>query len=120
MVSFASPKVWNSLPLSLREIETLSLIEKHLEAFNFNLAFLDVTIVEADIWLLIAVDLVTLLCFNFISVKLFYLNITTAPLNALIDTCWCCLRGDINCSYSYHYYINIFIEFPAENSTNLW
>ena len=79
MVSFASPKVWNSLPLSLREIETLSLIEKHLEAFNFNLAFLDVTIVEAGIWLLIAVDLVTLLCFNFISVKLFYLNITTAP-----------------------------------------
>ena len=42
MFSCASPKVWNSLPLSLREIETLSLFKKRLKAFYFNLAFEDI------------------------------------------------------------------------------
>ena len=32
MFSYASPKVWNSLPLSLREIGTLSLFKKRLKA----------------------------------------------------------------------------------------
>ena len=45
MFSCASPKVWNSLPLSLREIETLSLFKKRLKAFYFNLAFEDITTV---------------------------------------------------------------------------
>ena len=45
MFSCASPKVWNSLPLSLRENETLSLFKKRLEAYYFNLAFEDITIV---------------------------------------------------------------------------
>ena len=45
MFSYASPKVWNSLPLSLREIETLSLFKKRLKAFYFNLAFEDITTV---------------------------------------------------------------------------
>ena len=39
MFSCAPPKVWNSLPLSLREIETLSLFKKRLNAYYFNLAF---------------------------------------------------------------------------------
>ena len=41
----ASPKVWNSLPLSLREIETLSLFKQRLKAYYFNLAFEDITTV---------------------------------------------------------------------------
>ena len=41
----ASPKVWNSLPLSLREIETLSLFKKRLKAYYFNLALEDITTV---------------------------------------------------------------------------
>ena len=45
MFSYASPKVWNSLPLSLREIETLSLFKKRLKAFYCNLAFEDITTV---------------------------------------------------------------------------
>ena len=45
MFSCASPKVWNSLPLSLREIESLSLFKKRLKAFYFNLAFEDITTV---------------------------------------------------------------------------
>ena len=34
---------------------------------------------DASILLLIAAELVPLLCINFISVKLLYLNVTTAP-----------------------------------------
>ena len=45
MFSYASPKLWNSLPLSLRGIETLSLFKKLLKAYYFNLAFKKVTIV---------------------------------------------------------------------------
>ena len=33
MFSYATPKVWNSLPLSLREIETLYLFKKCLKAY---------------------------------------------------------------------------------------
>ena len=36
LVSCASPKVWNSLPLSLREIETLSLFNKRSKAYYWN------------------------------------------------------------------------------------
>ena len=43
MFSCASPKIWNLLPLSLREIETLSLFKKRLKAYYFNLAFEDIT-----------------------------------------------------------------------------
>ena len=39
MFSYASPKVWNSLPLSVREIETSYLFKKSLKAYYFNLAF---------------------------------------------------------------------------------
>ena len=42
MLSCASPTVWNSLPLSLREIKTLSLFKKRLKAYCFNLAFEDI------------------------------------------------------------------------------
>ena len=45
MFSCASPGVWNSLPLSLREIESLSLFRKRLKAFCFSLAFEDVATV---------------------------------------------------------------------------
>ena len=45
MFSCASPKVWNSLPLSLREIETSTLFKKRLKAYYFNLAFEDITTV---------------------------------------------------------------------------
>ena len=45
MFSYALPKVWNSLPLSLREIETLYLFKKRLKAYYFNLAFDDITTV---------------------------------------------------------------------------
>ena len=38
MFFYASPKVWNSLPLTLREIEILYLFKKHLkEAYYFIL-----------------------------------------------------------------------------------
>ena len=58
MFSYASPKLWNSLPLSLREIETLYLFKKRLKAYYFNLAFEDIT-TDASILLLIAVGLVS-------------------------------------------------------------
>ena len=70
MFSFASPKVWISSPPSLREVETLSRFKKRLKAYYFNSAFEDVTTVDASVLLLIAVELVHLLCINFISVKL--------------------------------------------------
>ena len=45
MFSYASPKVRNLLPLSLREIETLSRFKERLRALWFNLAFEDVSTV---------------------------------------------------------------------------
>ena len=41
----ASPKIWNSLPLSLRKIETSYLFKKRLEAYYLNLTFEDITTV---------------------------------------------------------------------------
>ena len=43
--SYAPPKIWNSLSLSLLEIGTLSFFKKRLKAYYFNLAFEDVTTV---------------------------------------------------------------------------
>ena len=43
--SYAFPKVWNSLPLSLVEIETLYLFKKRLKAYYFSLALEDTTTV---------------------------------------------------------------------------
>ena len=45
MFSHALPTVWNSLPQSLREIETLSFFKKRIKAYYFNLAFEDATTV---------------------------------------------------------------------------
>lgn len=45
MFSFASPKIWNSLPLSLREIESVSLFKAHLKSPFFSMAFEDVATV---------------------------------------------------------------------------
>ena len=42
----ASPKVWNSLPLSLREIKTLYLFKQRLKAYDLNLTFEDITTVS--------------------------------------------------------------------------
>ena len=42
MFLYASPKVWNSLSLSLREIETLFLFKKRLKAYYLNLTFEDI------------------------------------------------------------------------------
>ena len=56
---------------------------------------------HASILLLIAVELVRLWCINFISVKLF--ECYHGPLVRCVDTCWCYLKGDINCNYYYYY-----------------
>ena len=45
MFLYALPKIWNSLPLSLREIETLSLFKKRLKAYYFNLVYKDISTV---------------------------------------------------------------------------
>ena len=45
MFLYASFKVWNSLPLSLREIETLYLFKQRLIAYYLNLTFEDITTV---------------------------------------------------------------------------
>lgn len=45
MFSFAAPKVWNSLPLSLREIDSLSLFKTRLKTYFFNIAFENVATV---------------------------------------------------------------------------
>ena len=45
MLLYASPKVWNSLPLSLREIGTLHLSKKRLNAYDLNLTFEDISTV---------------------------------------------------------------------------
>ena len=62
-------------------------------------------LLDASILLLIAVQLVPLLSINFISVKLF--ECYFGPLVRCIDTCWCYLKGDINCNYYYYYYYYI-------------
>ena len=56
---------------------------------------------NTSISLLIAVELVPLLYFNFILVKLF--ECYSDPLVRCIDTFWCYLKGDINCNYYYYY-----------------
>ena len=45
MFSYASLKVWNSLPLSLRGSETLYVFKKRQKAYYFNLAFEDIATV---------------------------------------------------------------------------
>ena len=45
ILSYAFPMVWNSLPLYLREIETLYLFKKWLKVYYFSLAFEDTTTV---------------------------------------------------------------------------
>ena len=45
MFLYASPKVWNSLPPSLRETETLYLFKKRLKAYYLNLTFEGITTV---------------------------------------------------------------------------
>ena len=97
MFLHASPKVWNSLPLCLHEIETLHLFQKRIKAYYFDLAFGILSLFDASILLLIAVELVPLLCINFISVKLF--ECYYGPLVRCIDTCWCYLQGNINRKY---------------------
>ena len=57
---------------------------------------------HASILLLIAVELVRLWCIHFISVKLF--GCYNGSLVRCVDTCWCHLKGDINCNYDYYYY----------------
>ena len=46
MFSFAAPKIWNSLPLPLREISSVSLFKTHLKSYVFNIAFEDVASIE--------------------------------------------------------------------------
>ena len=46
MFSFAAPKIWNCLPLSLREISSVSLFKTHLKSYFFNIAFEDVASIE--------------------------------------------------------------------------
>ena len=100
MFSYATPKVWNWLPLSLREIANLSLFKKRLKAFYFSLVFEDITkLFDANILLLITVELVRLLCVNFISINLF--ECYYGPLVRCIDTYWCYIKGDINCNFYY-------------------
>ena len=45
LFSYSSPKEWNSLPLSLREIETLYFFKKSLKSYYFNFAFEDISTV---------------------------------------------------------------------------
>ena len=46
MFFFAAPKTWNSLPLPLREISSVSLFKTHLKSYFFNVAFEDDAIIE--------------------------------------------------------------------------
>ena len=46
MFSLAASKIWNSLPLSLREISSVSLFKTHLKSYFFNIAFEDVASIE--------------------------------------------------------------------------
>ena len=57
---------------------------------------------HASILLVVDVELVRLWCINFISVKLF--ECYYGPLVRCVDTCWCYLKGDVNCNYYYNYY----------------
>ena len=57
---------------------------------------------HASILLLIAVELVQMWCINFISVKPF--ECYYGSLVRCVDTCWCYLKGVINCNYYYYYY----------------
>ena len=52
---------------------------------------------DASSLLLIAIELVPLLCINFISVKL--LECYYGPLVRRIEICWCYPNGDIKCNY---------------------
>ena len=46
MFCFAALRMWNSLPLSLRETSSVSLFKAHLKSYFFNIAFEDVASVE--------------------------------------------------------------------------
>ena len=46
MFSLAAPKIWNFLPLSLREISSASLFKTHLKSYFFNIVFEDVASIE--------------------------------------------------------------------------
>ena len=46
MFSFAAPKIWNSLPLSLCETNSVSLFKAHLKSHFFDIAFEDAANVE--------------------------------------------------------------------------
>ena len=46
MFSLAAPKIWNSLPLSLREANGVSFFKAHLKSYFFNIAFENVANVE--------------------------------------------------------------------------
>ena len=46
MFSFAALKVWNSLPLLLRQTNSVSFFNAHLKSYFFNTAFEDVANVE--------------------------------------------------------------------------
>jgi len=39
MFSYALSEVWNSLPCSLREIDSANLFKKHLKCYYFGIAF---------------------------------------------------------------------------------
>ena len=100
--SCALPKVCNSLPLSLLEIETLSLFKKRLQAYYFNLAFEDVTIVWCQYFAAYCCRIITFVvkCNNFISVQLF--ECYYGLLVRCIDTCWSYLKGYINWNFYYY------------------
>ena len=46
MFSFAAPKIWNFLPLPLREVSSVSFFKTHLKSRFFNIAFEDVAGIE--------------------------------------------------------------------------
>ena len=46
MFSFVVPKIWNSSPLPLRQISSVSLFKTHLKSYFFNIAFEDVANIE--------------------------------------------------------------------------
>ena len=46
MFSFAAPKIWNALPISLRETSSVLLFKARLKSYFFNSAFEDVANVE--------------------------------------------------------------------------
>ena len=95
MFSYASPKVWNALPVFLREIETMSLFKNPLKAYFLIQCLRMLPLLHASILQLNTANYFC--CVLRLFLLRFFFECCYGPVFRCIDTSWCYLKGDINC-----------------------